>query len=307
MIRPFDWRDLPTLHRYRNQGLCLNSALGLTRGEMISPSVLISYLTPASGVFTWIYPDDEQPILGQISHIPESPFIRVSFLAPARAIKTPKARDLIDHLSKQAGQQGAFHLLGEVDELDPVYEVLRSAGFGIFARQRIWKIMEENKGDQTFPKWVSVKDQHIVAVQSLFHNVVPGLVGQVEPLNINNLQGLVSYKDGELIGYVDLKYGHRGIWAQPFIHPDVEDIDAHLMGMIHSIPDRRGRPIYICVRTYQSWLEPALCEMNSQSSPLQAVMVKRLAVHQKVALQALPNLEGQKEITAPVAQSQRNL
>jgi len=104
---------------------------------------------------------------------------------------------------------------------------------------------------------------------------------------------------------VDLKYGHQGIWVQPFIHPDVEEIDEQLNGMIRSIPDRRARPIYLCVRTYQSWLEPALGEMDSQSSPLQAVMVKRLALRKKITVPAIRHLEGQTEIS-PVAHSRRN-
>jgi len=300
-IRPFDWRDLPILHRYRNQGLCLNSALGLTRGESLSPTVLLSYLSPTTGYFTWISPDDEQPILGQINHPSESSFGRISFLAPARAIKSPRSQALLEYLAVQAGQRGAFHLLAEIDELDPGFEVLRQAGFGIYARQRFWKIGEDSQAADTAFKWEPVKGLHSVSVQTLFHNVVPGLVGQVEPLPLKHLQGLVCFEESEISGYVDLKYGYYGIWAQPFIHPHVEKIDALLDGMIRSIPDRRSRPVYVCVRTYQSWLEPAIGAMDSQSSPLQAVMVKRLAVRSKVKVQALPHLEGQTEATVPVA------
>jgi hypothetical protein len=306
MIRPFDWRDLQILHRYRDQGLCLNSALGLTRGKAISPTVLLSYLTPTTGFFTWVCTGNEQPILGQLSHQVESPFGRVSFLAPERAIKNSRPLGLLEHLAKQAGQRGAFHLLAEVDELAPAYEVLRQAGYGIYARQRIWKILGASKEQDRSSRWKPVRDIHTHPIQTLFHNVVPGLVGQVETLPIKHLQGLVCFKEDELLGFVNLIYGYHGIWAQPFIHPDVENIDGHLKRMIGSIPDRRSRPIYLCVRTYQSWLEPALGEMDSQSSPLQAVMVKRLAVRQKLTLPALPHIEGQTEISAPVAQSQRN-
>jgi len=305
MIRPFDWRDLPILHRYHNQGLCLDSALRFTRGETISPTVLLSYLTPTTGYFTWISTDDDHPILGQLNHPSDQSFGRVSFLAPGRALKNPRTQVLLEHLAKQAGQRGAFNLLAEIDELAPGFEDLRHAGFGIFARQRIWKILKESQGHDQAPQWQPVKDRDCIAVQTLFHNVVPGLVGQVEPLPPKHLQGLVCFKADEIIGYVDLKYGHQGIWAQPFIHPDVEEIDEQLNGMIRSIPDRRARPIYLCVRTYQSWLESALGEMDSQSSPLQAVMVKRLAVRQKISVPAIRHLEGQTEIS-PVAHSRRN-
>ena len=306
MIRPFDWRDLPILHRYRNQGLCLNSALGMTRGKAISPTVLLSYLTPTSGFFTWVNADEERPILGQIYHAVDTAFGRVSFLAPERAVNDVRSLALLEHLAKQAGQNGAFHLLAEIDELSPAYEVLRKAGFGIFARQRIWKILGKTTRRVQSPQWKPFKDQDSIAVQTLFHNVVPGLVGQVESLPTKHLQGLVCYKGDELIGYTDLKYGYYGIWTQPFIHPNVEQIDDHLNQLLISIPDRRARPIYLCVRSYQSWLEPALGGMDSQSSPEQAVMVKRLAVRKKVSIQPLPQIEGQTEITSPVVRSQPN-
>jgi len=306
MIRPFDWRDIPILHRYRNQSLCLNSALEVTRGTAISPTVLLSYLTPTTGFFTWVYIENDQTILAQLNHPAETPIGRVSFLAPERAIKNSGALALLEHLAKHAGQRGAFNLLAEVDELAPAYEVLRQAGFGIYARQRIWKFSEDTRAKTRSYQWQIVKDKHNIPIQTLYHNVVPGLVGQVESLPTKYLHGMVCFKGDELISYVDLKYGYHGIWARPFIHPDVENIDELLKSMIDNIPDRRSRPIYLCVRTYQSWLEPALGKMESRSSPLQAVMVKRMAVQQKMALQALPNIDGQTEISAPVAHSQRN-
>jgi hypothetical protein len=305
MLRPFDWRDLPILHRYRHQGLCLDSAHGVTRGETISPTVLLSYLTPTTGYFTWISTDDDFPILGQLSHPAEQIFGRVTFLAPGRALRNPRTQVLLENLSKQAGSRGAHNLLAEIDEVAPGYEVLRQAGFGIFARQRVWKIINATAGHTAAPKWRAIKDRDCIGVQTLFHNVVPGLVGQIEPLPTKHLKGLVCTTADEIIGYVVLKYGPQGIWAQPFIHPDVEEIDEQLNGMIRSIPDRRARPIYLCVRSYQSWLESALGEMDSQSSPLQAVMVKRLAIRKKITVPAIRHLEGQTEIS-PVAHSQRN-
>jgi hypothetical protein len=306
MIRPFDWRDIPVLHRYRNQSLFFNNALEVTRGTAISPTVLLSYLTPTTGFFTWVYIDTEQTILAQLNHPAETPIGYVTFLTPERAIRNSGAVALLEHLAKHAGQRGAFNLLAEVDELAPVYEILRQAGFGIYARQRIWKFPEESRAKNHPYQWRNVKEKHNIPIQTLYHNVVPGLVGQIESMPTKYLQGLVCFKDGDLIGYADLKYGYHGIWARPFIHPDVENIDELLSSMIENIPDRRSRPIYLCVRTYQSWLEPALGKMESRSSPLQAVMVKRLAVQQKLALQALPKIDGQTEISAPMAHSQRN-
>ncbi len=306
MIRLFDWRDLPILHRYRNQGICLNNALGLTRGTTISSSVILSFLNPTTGNFTWITADDEIPLIGQLHHPSDSTVSRISFLAPLKRINNPRSQVLIEYLSKQAGKRGAFHVLAEVDELAPTFEVLRKAGFGIYARQRIWKITNDGPAGNTQMQWSPIKEPHIIDIQTIFHNIVPGLVAQMETLPTKSLQGLVCQHNDSLTAFVDLKYGIHGIWAQPFIHPDAANIDEVLTSLITSIPDRRSRPIYLCVRTYQSWLEPAIGEMESQPSPLQAVMVKRLVARQKIALQTLPSINGQTEISAPIVHSHRN-
>ncbi|HUV92230.1 MAG TPA: hypothetical protein VMV80_04010, partial [Anaerolineales bacterium] len=53
-VRPFEWRDLPILHRHRHQSIFLDSALVLTRGSLLVPGALLSYLVPTMGVFTYV-------------------------------------------------------------------------------------------------------------------------------------------------------------------------------------------------------------------------------------------------------------
>jgi hypothetical protein len=43
------------------------------------------------------------------------------------------------------------------------------------------------------------------------------------------------------------------------------------------LPDRRNRPVYVCVRSYQAWLEPVLADLGAKAGQRQAVMVKHLA------------------------------
>jgi hypothetical protein len=143
-----------------------------------------------------------------------------------------------------------------------------------------------------------------IGVHSLFCNVVPGLVQQVEPLPKKNLKGVVHYKDGDLLAFVELKYGRNGIWVQPFIHPDAGDFDRSLVHLLHDLPNRANRPLYICVRSYQSWLEPAIEAMGAQPGPAQAVMVRHLTIAQRVGqAYKVPAMNGTRaESTAPVAQ-----
>jgi hypothetical protein len=308
-LRPFDWRDLTVLHRYRAQGLCLDAALSITRGSNLAPSVLLSYLTPVTGIFTWVCANDhdKQPLMGQITHAQDETFARLSFLAPEEALESPSLFDLLEQLAQRAGESGAFNLLAEIDEKSIAFEPLRRAGFAIYARQRIWKLTENRTEIKPDIPWIAASSSDMIGVQILYHNVVPGLVQQVEPLSSKQVGGLVCHYDGEIIGYVDLKYGSQGIWAQPFIHPDVEDVESRLRDLLPSFHNQRGRAVYLCVRSYQSWLEPALEALDAQPGPLQAVLVKRLAVQQRSAKPfALPQIDGQREITTPISQSKQN-
>jgi len=310
MIRSFDIRDLPTLFRYRNEGLFLDSALLMTRGPLLFSSTLFSYLAPVTGIFTLMCQDEDEPgqiLMGQMVHTAGSPFARVTFLAPRDDLECACLVELLEYLAKLAGEHNAFHILAEVDERSVAFESLRRTGFAVYARQRIWKMDGEMLEEESKDLWRPVRDRDSIEVQSLYQSLVPGLVKQIEPLSMDQLEGLVSYHEGEVIGYADLKYGHRGIWAQPILHPDVEDVDAQMKDLVAGIPERRSRPVYICARSYHSWLESVMQNMGAESGPLQAVMVKRLAVHQRVKRSFnLPHLEQRPDISAPIAQSKRN-
>ena len=308
-LRPTDWRDLRVIHRNRSKGLCLDTALGLTRGGGFASGVLLANFSTATNLFTWICSDDcgEQPILGQFAQSAEASFARMTYLAPDEALASQNTVDLLEQIAQQAGEHGAFNILAETEEQSAAFESLRKAGFVVYARQRVWKLKENGEIFKPEIPWKTASKQNALSVQSLFHNVVPGLVQQVEPLSNKNIKGLVCHNNGETLGYIDLKFGPRGIWAQPFIHPDVVDVEDRINDLFESIPNRRSRPVYFCVRSYQSWLESALTALEAEPGPAQAVMVKRLAAKHSVKRPfALPQIDGQHEITTPVAQSQQN-
>jgi len=307
-LRPTDWRDLWVIHRNRSKGLFMDTARVLTRGGSFAPSVLRSFFSPATGAFTWICTDQcEQPVLGQFAHIPGEAYARLTLLAPVDALESDITVELLEGLARQAGEHGAYHLLAEIPEESSAFESMRKAGFVVYARQRIWKLQENDEGFKLTIPWITAAKEEINAAQSLYHSLVPGLVQQIESLPSKNVGGMVCRDGGELLGYVDLQSGPRGIWAQPFIHPDTADVDARLRDMFESIPNRRSRSVYLCVRSYQSWLEYALNLMEARPGPQQAVMVKHLTAKQPVLRPfTLPQLDGQHEITTPVAHSHRN-
>jgi len=307
-LRPFDWRDLPLLHRYRNQSVCMDSAHVVTHGASLTAGDLLGSIASATevfGRFTWICANDhdDQPLMGQAIHPQDEISARIAFLAPEEALESPSSVFLLERLARHAGERGAFNLLAEAEEESVVFAPLRRAGFSIYARQRIWELPTDGATVSSAYQWVAARQQDAAIIHTLYQAIVPGLVQQVEPPSENHAKTLICAQQGELIGYADLKQGSHGIWVQPFVHPDVENPQALLSSLFASLPNRRGRKVYVCVRTYQSWLESALYQLDARPGPGQAAMVKRLTAGQRrIKSFSLLKLEAQREVTTPVSQ-----
>jgi hypothetical protein len=310
-IRKFDWRDIPILMRYRRQGIYFDNASVLTRGEMlVHMGALLSYFAPATGIFTYLDSDDErqrETLLGQVTHNQDQQLARLSFIAPESALDENTLVDLLGYIIQQIGKRGAFHLLAEVDDGTTCFDNLRQAGFALYVHQRIWKSTTEI-GDKTNPShWRDITGRDVIAVRSLYNTLVPPLVQQVESLPSEQMTGQIYYQEDEIKAYTEVRYGQQGIWMQPFVHPDIKDATPLLADLLTNLPNRHSRPIYMCIRSYQSWLENTLEDLGASAGPTQAVMLKHLAVAQKVKSSfSLPALEGgQQEITTPFVRSER--
>lgn len=307
-IRPFEWRDFPLLHSYRNQGIFLDSTRSLIHGPALVPlGALLTFLGPAIKIFTYRgenYSPSDPPLIGQVTYMTGASYARLSFLAPEKNQEISDLSTLLDYMAVQIGRQGAFHILADVDESSQMYHLLRRVGFAIYARQRIWRFEGRAAGEADLVTWSACKTRDVIGIRSLYSNVVPGLVQQVEPLPKKNLKGFVHYQEGNLGAYFELKYGRQGIWAQPYVHPDAQNITHQLAQFLNILPGRRNRPLYLCVRSYQSWLEPAIEAIGAQPGPQQAVMVRHLTISNRVKqTYPLPAINGKHvEPTAPVAQ-----
>ena len=316
-VRPFDWRDLPYLHRYRYASVFLDSALVMTRGPHLVSGAMLSYLAPGMGIFTGVSSGQErpeagqhvtgQPVIGQIIHLIGSPFAHLTFVTPDEALDSPALPALLEYLITIAGERGAFRLLADVDEQSMVYEALRRSSFAIYTRQRIWHLNRPPDVSRHSPSWRGATTRDALAIKLLYNNLVPGLVQQVEPFMTNNRPHGVIHQQGEdLFAYVEIRYGNRGIWVHPFIHPDTQDVAERFADLVHNLSTRGGRPVYICVRSYQSWLEPAIEQIGAEGGPRLSVMVRHLASLQKAPrAQTVTVIEAsQPEATAPIARSQ---
>ena len=297
IVRSLDVLDLPLLSRYNRDMLSLDTARILTRGSPLGAAAMLSYLDPRRNIYTGVAADDGISLMGQVTLREEETSARMAFLAPAEALNG-LTQPLLEHLVTQVGEWGAFHLLAEVDEDSPAFRLLRQAGFAMYAWQRVWKLPTSNPADKK-DIWRRAAETDWPAIQSLYGQIVPALLHPVEALP-RQVMGLVC-SQGNLQAYVAVNSGPKGIWIQPIVPPDSDCVSEQLAGLTHALAGWREKPIYVCVRSYQAWLESVLEDLGAQAGPRQAVMVRRLAKLQKVEekVSAMDNVLVKP--TAPVA------
>ena len=269
-IRSLDLLDLPLLSRSRRDVLSLYSARILTRGNPLGAMAMLSYLNPRRHIYTAVASENGDSLMGQVILNGDETSARLTFLAPTENING-LTLSLLDHLTTQAGEWGAFHLLAEVDENSTVFRSLRQAGFAMYAWQRVWKLPKLEKPAEA-SSWRAASDSDWPAVQSLHVQIIPALIQPVDALP-KQASGLVCRPEGNLQAYVTITRGPAGIWIQPLVPPDSWCGPERLAGL----SGWSDRPVYFCVRSYQAWLETVLEDLGAEAGPRQAVMVRRLA------------------------------
>jgi len=294
-IRPLALLDLPYIYSFRDEAIGLDTARTLTRGNPLGAVGLFAYVNPARHIYSAITNGEGESVLGGIVYHRDDTFAKLLYIAPSSQLNHPNLPELIENLAAQAGMWGAFHVLAEIDETSDAFVALRKSGFSVYAWQRMWdvsEITEAGSGRRPEPvegfDWTRVKSVDLPSVQSLYHQIVPPLLHPFEP-QPKSAAGWMCNEGVKC--YVSMVNGVYGIVLTPLIHPEATDVSRKLASLINNLPDRRNRPVYLCVRSYQAWLEPVLADLGAKGAERQAVMVKHLArlVKEEQTVPAVPS------------------
>ena len=296
--RPVNLFDLMELRSYDRDLIALDSTRAITFGSALSPISLLYRLNHKMLSYTAICIDGKRPVMGQVTQNLGDSFARLTFLSP-RANLGGGELHLLDHLASRTGEWGALQLVAEVEEHDEVYQSLRRTGFSMYAWQKIWKLAQARENQAQW-RFASSADMH--AIQDLYNFIVPNLFQPVESFP-GEARGLVCFMNNELQGYASLTHGPFGIWVQPLIHPDSKCIMGYLESLPGFITNLFRQPIYLCLRSYQAWLESMLEEAGAKVIQHQAVMVKHLSVMQREEIKLTVHDKAFAKPAAPVTRS----
>jgi len=308
MAQSFAWKDLLSLPRYRNQQQYLDNALRLLYAPGLVSSVLSSMIAPTSRFYTTIqHPGNSNfpNLLGQLYHPADQSTARLAFLAPKSAAENPGFARLLAHLSKKAGERGAFQILAEVPQGEGWEDTLYQAGFRPYAEQRIWKLSLLKRAFPADRSWCPVSDEDEDPLVSLYQRVTPHRVLRVEPPpKCSQRSGLVRLSGDQRLLCGLTQYGPRGILVDFVLDPALGDLEEQLMGLFNSLSRRGAREVYLRTRSYQGNLAFALESLGAQAGELQTAVVKKLTLKynakQAYSYQAF---EKQPDITTPISNS----
>jgi hypothetical protein len=289
------------LLRHRNHLLPLDHTRLLTRGSPVGFSALLGPFSLSDGTYTAVSVQDSPRLnlIGQALYNSGERAARLEFVLPASATDSPALLGLLDELAKQTGALGADSILAEANPNDPVFEALRRCGFSVFTWQHIWQLPAAGARDKDAQRWESAQSQDEFAARSLFAALVPPLAQSAEPVNPGRIR-YVYRQHGNLLAYAAVTAGPLGVYIQPLIHPDVEELPALMADLLECMPS--SRPLYLALRSYQAFLSPALEQLGGKPSERQALLVKHLTSAQRAAMPAVRRtvLEQRGEPSAPI-------
>ncbi|HJO33587.1 MAG TPA: hypothetical protein QGI62_05595 [Anaerolineales bacterium] len=309
MIRTGGWRDLSLLRRLAPRGVCLHSEAALTTGARVMQKGLVGLFSPYRGATTlvWCGDGDEKAAFAQMQLEGGAQRARVYFIAPAGA-ETPSERSvaLLEGLAQEAGACAARNLMAEAQEGSAEFVALRQAGFAIYARQKVYRMLSRPEGAKAGIEIHPCAAPDKVATQRLYSNIVPALVRHVEPTPTGTDDGFVLRCDDDVVALLSVNRGPKGIWLQPFVHPEAEGTIGDVLAAFMQLQQNDPRmPVYVCARSYQSWMRGALQAAGFEPWGQQAIMVKRLTVSaKKPARKPIPAIAATEvKISAPVAKT----
>jgi hypothetical protein len=265
---------------------------------------MVANFNPGRGVYTCISSgqNGDPPLIGQVRHQHGERSARLSYFTPRDSLDFPQVQELLADLTAYAAGRGAFHLLGEAEEDSAIYEQFRRFGFSVYAWQKIWRFSPPaGEPEISEPRWVMANSADEADINWLYTALVPPLVQAANTPPHHPPRGLVYRKDSSLMGFVEVVNGIQGIFLEPLIHPEAENVASLTADLINRFPTSTGRPVYVAVRSYQSWLEPFFDESAGEDSPRHALMVKHFTVKQSEVFEKSRLVQGAKQ-TVPLAQ-----
>ena len=268
--RPLTWRDLPIIHRYRQQAISLRSRDALTgRGNMLAQA-LAALLMATAGA---IDPAHQPPLLGLAEPMPNEGLAWLLYLAPEKALhRTVSLHGLLEVLLRHPALAGIRALIAEAPLNAPWLPALRQGGLRVFAHRRTWRVFPAS-APAAPGQWRWPRAEERWQAERLYANLTPPTTRRLLPPPAHAPTAVVYVEEGEVCGLATWESGPRGIWAAVWLDPNITIPHRTLAALATFL--RPGRkPLYFAIHDTQSWLEGSLKTLQAQPGPHTALLAR---------------------------------
>ncbi len=264
--------------------ITLDSSFKLTFGSPQSLWRVASQFDPRQSFVTRLYQQGKLDIICQLRHVSQERVASLSFLSCNGEIRDDDLAIILDDMRQCTQNLGAMHLVSEVDHKQPILESMKSWGFMVSAWQDIWKLERQSPPPDTQERaaeWCPLAEVDWWQAAQLLQSVIPP-ISQATDLPLRHRSRFwVCHQAERIIAFADVRHGPQGIWIQPTFEPGVTHVSDLVADLMSSLPVRLSRPLYLSIRSYQSWLFRSIEMMNAEYIGHQAILVKHLAGHIK--------------------------
>lgn len=315
-VKSFTPIDLPLLRRLASRGLSLDTIALIRDANPLETAMLGAVGLTGRGRPTYILRTEAGEYAAQMHF--EDTRARISLLAPAPhpdGSQTPWLA-LIDHMLEQAGRRGAHMVAAEVPIEGVTLELYRHAGFTIYSRQSLYYLdrrqatsIKVKQDDQSKLFVRPLHEADYPRLKALYLNTVPRLVQHADfpPESGAGWNGLALIYEGVLRGYISVWEGKGGLLLQPYLHPELYDLDTDIFSLaLDQLPKRRT---YVRLLAYQVWLRQALThDLGFVEWSRSALMARHTTIVVKTAtFSPLAALEAMGLVGGPEVALERNL
>ena len=207
--------------------------------------------------------------------------------------------DLLTELVRVGGARHVQRLFAHLPEARHAeIEVLRQAGFAIYAQDRLLKADALPRTLQANREWRPRTSRDVWGLTQLYHEITPPAVQQAERLHVSH-SGAAAADDsvwtkyagwlrsnrnayvlpgetlGQVRGYLRLTEGEHGYWMKLVLAPEqMGRADTLLSQAMSLLPMAMTDPIYADLRSYNDGLLPALREAGFEELTQRILLVR---------------------------------
>jgi hypothetical protein len=268
------------LNQYLLAGaIALDSSFALTHGSPHSLWWMTAQFDPRQSVLSRLYQDEDLERICQLRISSNEQLAKLSFLSANSIIRNQDLSIILDDMRQCAQNFGALHLIAEVDHKQPLLESMKAWGFGVCAWQDIWKLERPIRTSDPLEnkiEWCPLAEVDWWQTSQLLQSIIPP-ISQTTDLPLRHRSRFwVCHHADRIIAFADIRQGPQGIWIQPTFDPEISRVPDLICELVNVMPARLSRPLYLSIRSYQSWLFRSIELMNAEYLGHQAILVKHL-------------------------------